>query len=175
MVLMAIALAASVAATNADVKAEASAKTNRVAKITAASTYYDSKEGVAFFSGRVFVDDEEYQLHADKAYVFMDKAGTNALKRIVAIGGVAMTNDTKRAYGVKASYYRDSGMIVLYGDETQPAEVRDEKEDPPQVVTGSKIKFWTGSEQVLVEGATISAPVGGKGGIDSLKKSIGGK
>ena len=70
-------------------------KAKRPAKITSASTYYDRKEGVAIFSGRVHVDDEEYQLHAEKAYVFMD--GTNELKRIVALGNVAMTNEWLRA------------------------------------------------------------------------------
>ena len=149
----------------------AAVKTNRIAKITAASTYYDSKEGMVYFSGNVFVDDKEYQLHADRAYVFMDKGGTNELKRIVALGNVAMTNDTKRAYGVKASYYRDAGMVVLYGDNTRSAEVRDEKENPPQVVEGSKIKFWINSEQVEVTGAKISAPVSG-GGIPGIQNSL---
>ena len=148
--------------------------TNRIAKITAAKTYYDSKDGVAFFSGHVYVDDAEYQVHADSAYVFMDKTGTNDLKRIVAVGNVAITNDTKRAYGAKMSYYRDSGMIVLYAPEDGLCEVRDEKEDPPQSVKGTKIKFWTGSDQVEVTGANISAPVSG-GGVDGLKQAIGGK
>lgn len=159
------------ASTNA---VEAVAKTNRIARITAASTYYDSKDGVAFFSGHVYVDDEEYQLHADRAYVFMNKDGTNDLKRIVALGNVALTNGTKMAYGAKVSYHRDSGMVVLYGDEAVAAEVRDEKDNPPQVVVGDKIKFWTDSQQVLVEKARISAPVTGAG-MNSLKNSIGGK
>ena len=126
-------------------------------KITSASTYYDRKEGFAYFSGGVFVSDKDYQLHADRAYVFMD--GTNELKRLVAIGNVAMTNETKRAYGVKASYYRQSGMVVLYGDANRPAEVRDEAKFDDQVVKGSKIKFWIDKEQVEVIKADISAPV----------------
>ena len=155
--------------------AKTAAKTaaNRVAKITSAKTYYDSKDGVAFFSGHVFVDDEQYKLHADSAYVFMDKSGTNELKRIVAVGNVAVTNETRRAYGAKMSYYRDSGMIVLYAPENGLCEVRDEKEDPPQSVTGTKIKFWLGSDQVEVTGATISAPISG-GGMKDLKQAIGG-
>lgn len=131
--------------------------TGRMAKITSKTTYYDRKEGFAVFDGRVHVDDERYQLHAEKAYVFMD--GTNELKRLVAIGNVAMTNETKRAYGVKASYYRQSGMVVLYGDANRPAEVRDEAKFDDQVVKGSKIKFWIDKEQVEVIKADISAPV----------------
>ena len=135
-------------------------------KITSASTYYDRKEGFAYFSGHVFVDDERYKLHADRAYVFMD--GTNELHRIVAIGNVAMTNDTKRAYGAKASYYRDPGMVVLYSGDGRTAEVRDETPKGPQVVRGKKIKFWTASEQVEVLEAELSAPSGG-GGLGGIK------
>ena len=146
----------------------AATATQGSAKITSASTYYDRKEGFAYFSGNVFVDDGKYQLHADRAYVFMD--GTNELNRIVAIGGVAMTNESRRAYGAKASYYRKTGMVVLYGDEKAPAEVRNESngEEEDQVVKGSTIKFWIDSEQVEVVDARISAPVSGD--IGDLKK-----
>ena len=139
--------------------------TNEPARITSRSTYYDRKEGFAVFSGRVHVDDEQYQMHANKAYVFFE--GTNDLKRIVAVGGVALTNGTRRAYGGKASYYRQSGMVVLYSDGKVPAEVRDEGENKQQVVKGAKIKFWIDAEQVEVLDARISAPAAG--GIGDLK------
>ena len=184
LILSGICLAAAVVATNsADVVAtgpcdavESPAKSNRVAKITAASTYYDSKEGVAYFAGNVCVDDEEYQLHADRAYVFMDRTGTNDLKRIVAIGNVALTNDTKRAYGGKAAYYREAGMVVLYAPTNgcRYCEVRDEKTDPPQSVKGEKIKFWIGSEQIQVEKAVINAPVTGAD-VQGFESLTGGK
>ena len=142
------------------------------ARITSASTYYDRKEGYAYFSGNVSVDDGRYQLHADRAYVFMD--GTNDLKRIVAIGGVAMTNENRRAYGAKASYYRDPGMVVLYGGDGEPAEVREEHPEGPRVVKGRKIKFWTGSEQVEVMEAEMSTPSkGGLGDLKGLKGKVG--
>jgi lipopolysaccharide assembly outer membrane protein LptD (OstA) len=70
-------------------KKDASAKPKRPARITSRSTYYDRKDGVAVFSGSVYVDDEQYQMYADKAYVFT--VGTNELHRIVAIGNVALT------------------------------------------------------------------------------------
>lgn len=140
----------------------------RQAKVTAANTYYDRKEGVAVFTGRVFVDDEEYQLHADKAYVFMDT--TEGLDRIVATGNVAMTNGTKRAYGAKVSYHRKNGMVVLYSGDGITAEVRDEEKKDHQSVKGSKIKFWINSEQVEVINAEISAPVD----LSNMKKT-GGK
>ena len=147
----------------------AATATQGSAKITSASTYYDRKEGFAYFSGNVFVDDGKYQLHADRAYVFMD--GTNELNRIVAIGGVAMTNESRRAYGAKASYYRDPGMVVLYAGDGVPAEVREEHPDGPRIVRGKKIKLWTGSEQVEVLEAEISSP--NRNGLGDLKGKIG--
>lgn len=152
----------------ADVKKERKA-TSRPARITSATTYYDRKEGIVFFNKNVFVDDEQYQLHADKAYVFM--SGTNDVRRIVAIGNVAMTNDTKRAYGAKVSYYKEGGMVVLYSGNGIAAEVRDESKAEDQVVRGRKIKFWIDSEQVEVIDADITAPTSGFGK-DGLKKAI---
>lgn len=137
----------------------ANVRTGRPAHITSATTYYDRKEGVIFFDKNVYVDDEQYQLHADRAYVFI--SGTNDLRRIVAVGNVSLTNDLRRAYGTKVSYYKEGGMVVLYGNAERPAEVRDETKSEPQVVKGSKIKFWINSEQVEVIDADISAPVSG--------------
>jgi len=131
-------------------------------KISSVSTFYDRKEGYAVFTGKVHVNDSEYQLHADKAFVFMDS--TNSLKRLVAMGGVAITNGAKRAYGVKASYYKSTGMVVLYGDSKAPAQVRDESKVEDQVVFGEKIKFWTGSEQIEVIKPVILGTSNGGGG-----------
>ena len=144
---------------------------SRRAKITSDMTHYDRKEGMAVFTGHVFVDDEQYQMHADKAYVFMTE--TNTLKRIVAIGHVALTNDLKCATGAKASYYKEGGMVVLYGGDGVNAEVSDASKGPDQKQTlrGAKIKFWIDSEQVEVLDATIVAPVSsaGSAGLGGLR------
>lgn len=140
-------------------------RVSRPARITSKTTYYDRKEGVAILTGNVHVDDEKYQLHADKAYVFT--SGTNDLERIVAIGNIALTNENKRAYGSKVTYYRNRGMVVLHSGEGRPAEVREVKKDGDQIVRGRKIKFWVDSEQVEVVEADITAPMSLGG--DSLK------
>jgi lipopolysaccharide transport protein LptA len=142
----------------------------RKAKITSRSTYYDRKEGIGVFSGDVYVDDEDYQMHADKVYLFVK--GTNELERIVAIGNVAMTNGTKRAYGAKVSYYRDPGLVVLYSGDGISAEVRDVAKEGDQVVRGKKIRFWTDAEQVEVLEAEITAPSESASG-GGLKKVLG--
>ena len=138
-------------------------------RITAGSTYYDRKEGFAYFSGKVTVEDPRYQLHADRAFVYMGE--TNDLRRIVALGGVAITNETKRAYGAKASYYRDTGMVVLYAGDETAAEVRDETPDGSQVVRGKRIRFWTTARQVEVIEADITAP--SKGGMEAARGMFG--
>lgn len=141
----------------------------RMARITSDMTHYDRKEGMAVFTGHVYVDDEQYQMHADKAYVFTTE--TNSLKRIVAIGHVALTNEARRAYGEKASYYKEGGMVVLYGGNGVNAEIIDESKGQKQSLRGSKIKFWINSEQVEVLDATIVAPASrgaGLGGAASL-------
>lgn len=144
--------------------------TGRPARITSATTYYDRKEGIVLFDSNVHVDDEQYQMWADRAYVFTE--GTNDLRRIVAIGHVALTNEARRAYGVKASYYRNGGMVVLYGNDERPAEVRDESKADDQVVKGRKIKFWIDSEQVEVLEADITTPTSGVGN-GGFKKALG--
>lgn len=137
------------------------------ARITSRSTYYDRKEGVAHFSGDVFVDDKDYKLHADSAFVFLGTGGTNELSRIVALGHIALTNESRRAYGTKVSYYRQPGLVVLHGDAKTPAEVCEETPDGVRKVVGKKIKFWIGSEQVEVVEAVITAPT--RGEIGDLK------
>ena len=149
--------------------AAATAVAGGTAKITAGSAYYDRKEGFAYFSGKVFVEDATYSIHADRAYVFMN--GTNDLKRIVAIGNVAMTNENKRAYGAKASYYRAPGMVVLTAPDGGYAEVREEKPEGPQIVRGRKIKFWTETKQVEVIDANITAPT--KNVMGGMKNTLG--
>ena len=142
--------------------------TNVTTRITAGSTYYDRKEGFVYFNGNVAVVDPQYQLHADRAFVYM--GGTNDLKRIVALGHVAITNETKRAYGVKASYYRDTGMVVLYSGEGRVAEVRDETPEGDRIVRGKKIKFWTGTRQVEVLEAVFDVP--SQGGLGDIKNAF---
>ena len=133
--------------------------TNATVRITAGSTYYDRKEGFVLFKGNVAVIDPQYQLHADRAFVYTGE--TNDLRKIVALGHVAITNETKRAYGARASYYRGSGMVVLHSGDGITAEVRDETPDGDRVVRGRKIKFWTGTRQVEVVEAEITSPTTG--------------
>ena len=126
-------------------------RVKRPAKVTSASTYYDRKEGIAVFTGKVHVDDEEYQMHADKAFLFL--SGTNDLKRIVAIGNVAITNDTRVGGCAMAKFWKRSSEIEMFGDgRSLLARMTDEQGNDLQ---GSRIRFWLDSEQVDVENPEI--------------------
>lgn len=184
----------------------------RPAKITSDTTVYNRKEGIASFEGHVHVDDEQYQMHADRVFLFFDidkdsnstnavrrSKGTNDVhhvakgtndvhkaakgtgdmrraagdvRRIVAIGHVAMTNDAHRAYGAKATYSKKNGLVVLYSGDGITAEVRDESKAQPQIVRGKRIRFWIDSEQVEVDEADLTG-AGPSGGVGTLKKALG--
>ena len=194
--------------------------TGRPAKITSDTTVYNRKEGVASFEGHVHVDDEQYQMHADRVFLFFEvdadatngvrrakgtndvhraakgtndvdrvakgtndvhKAGKGTddmrraagdVRRVVAIGHVAMTNDAHRAYGAKATYSKKNGLVVLYSGDGITAEVRDESKAQPQIVRGKRIRFWIDSEQVEVDEADLTG-AGPSGGVGTLKKALG--
>ena len=174
--------------------------TGRPAKITSDTTVYNRKEGIASFEGHVHVDDEQYQMHADRVFLFfdVDKDSTNGVhrakgtndvhkaakgtddmrraagdvRRVVAIGNVAMTNDAHRAYGAKATYSKKNGLVVLYSGDGITAEVRDESKAQPQIVRGKRIRFWIDSEQVEVDEADLTGAAP-SGGAASLKKALG--
>ncbi len=133
---------------------------DKTVKIDAPSAYYDKKEGFVAFRGGVSFADGEYQLHSDRVFVFTD--ASNSVRRVVALENVAVTNGPKRAYGVKASYYKQTGMVVLYGNAETPAIVRDESRVDDQEIVGEKLKFWVNSKQVEVLKAHIKSPVQGK-------------
>lgn len=143
----------------------------RSVKITSGRTDYDRKQGVIMFDENVFVDDAEYQMHADQLYVFLD--GTNDLKRIVAIGHVAITNDLRAGTCAKATYTKATQKIVMYGDgDGTVARLADNGKRRSEV-EGRKITFWIDSEQVEVEGSTVTLDAGGFGGKDGAKKLLG--
>ena len=134
---------------------DATARTGRDAVITSERTDYDRKEGIILFDRNVFVDDEQYQMHADRLFVFLD--GTNDLKRIVAIGNVSITNEARTASCSRAVFTKAASKIVMYGDENSYARL----EDPSQrggVAEGKKITFWLDAEQVSVEESAVRLP-----------------
>ena len=142
---------------------------NGTTRITASRATYDRKEGLACFGGGVTVTDPQYVLHADRAFVYTGE--TNDLKKIVALGNVAITNENRRAYGARATYFRSSGAVILSSGSNVVAEVREVGPDGDRILRGKKIKFWTGSQQVEVLEASITAPANGSA--DGIKGMFG--
>lgn len=132
--------------------------TGRPAVITADRTDYDRKEGVILFDRNVAVDDEQYQMHAERLFVFLD--GTNDMKRLVALGNVAITNEDKSAWCAKAVYTKAASRIVMYGDERNPAWLRDAGGKPGDAseVRGLRITYWIDSGLATVEKSVITLP-----------------
>ena len=143
----------------------------RDAVITADRTDYDRKEGVVLFDRNVHVDDAQYQMHTDRLFLFLD--GTNDLKRLVAIGNVAITNENRRAYCARATFNKKLGRIVMYSSDEITASLSEEGKKGSEV-KGEKITFWIDSEQVEVDNPVITMPGGfGGDGKDGLKKALG--
>ena len=148
----------------ADKAEKAKKKTGRDAVITAERTDYDRKEGVVLFDRNVYVDDEQYQLHADRLFLFLD--GTNDLKRLVALGSVSITNEEKNASCARAVFVKKLSKIVMYGEEGAPARLYQGGKKGGNTVMGERITFWLNSEQVEIERPVVTIPGGSFGGGD---------
>ncbi len=154
------------------VKKDKKADKDRKVKITSVRTDYDRREGVIMFDRNVFVDDPEYKLHADRVYVFLD--GTNDLKRIVAIGNVAVTNELRSGTCAKATYSKASSKLVMYWDsETGKLARLEDNGKKRGELMGRKITFWTDTEQVEVEGSQITVDADGTDSASAAKKFLG--
>lgn len=144
----------------------------RNVKVTSDRSTYLRKEGVLVFDGNVFVDDVEFKMHADEVTLFL--GGTNELKRIVAIGNVAVTNELRSGTCAKATYNKALSRVILYGDEAKgiTARLNDNGKRKSQV-EGRKITFWIDTEQVEVDGSVITVDVGNGDMKDSAKRFLG--
>jgi len=151
--------AETIAATNAP------ASTAKTVMITAERADYDRRDGVIFFDENVYIEDPDFNMHADKLHVFVDEL--NQLKRIVVTGNVAITNEAKSGACNRATYDKKLHRVIMFGAPGQPARLVDDSKKR-SVVEGAKITFWTDSEQVEVDRPTIKLdgglPAGDIGG-----------
>ena len=144
----------------------------RTVKVTSDRATYLRKDGVLAFEGHVFVDDVEFKMHAREVNIFLE--GTNELKRVVAVGDVAVTNGLRYGSCAKASYNKAYSKVVLYGDEAKgiPAKLTDAGKRRSEV-EGRKITFWVDTEQVEVEGSVVTVEAGNLGGKGEAKRLLG--
>ena len=121
-------------------------------RITSVSGDFDRQSGVAMFENDVLVDySEGYKLRSDKLYVFMK--GSNTLSRIVALGNVALTNETRVGVCGAAIFWHTTKKIEMYSKGELTATLDDLESGDS--VAGDKITFWLDTEQVFVEKSKI--------------------
>lgn len=133
-----------------------------VTTLTSVRADYDRREGVVMFEDRVYLDNPEYKFAADRLFAFL--RGTNELKRVVAIGNVAVTNGSNCGSCDRAVYVRSRAKVTMYASsDGRPAALEDSsKEKERNRLEGDKISFWIDSEQVEVENSRITVDSGGK-------------
>ena len=135
------------------------------ARITSRSADLDRREGVVMFEGDVVVRySNDCIMCADRLYMFL--AGTNELSRVVALGNVSITNETRTGTCAMATFRRKKSEIEMFGDGKESfARLVDSGEDSG-ALEGTRIRFWLDTEQVEVENSRISAEQ--KGGMSFL-------
>lgn len=130
----------------------AAASKAKWARITSERADFDRNEGVALFEGGVAVDyGDAYRMCADRVYVFF--AGSNEFDRVVATGGVVVTNETRSGSCETVVFRRREGEVEMIGsDGGAPARLASSETDE---VSGRRIRFWLDAEQVEVSDAEI--------------------
>ena len=135
------------------------------ARITSRAADLDRKEGVVMFEGDVVVRySNDCTMCADRLYIFL--AGTNELSRVVALGNVSITNETRTGTCAMATFRRKKSEIEMFGDGKDALARLVERGDDAGALEGTRIRFWLDTEQVEVENSRISAEQ--KGGTSFL-------
>ena len=124
------------------------------ARITSRSADLDRKEGVVMFEGDVVVRySNDCTMCADRLYMVL--AGSNELSRVVALGNVSITNETRTGTCAMATYRRRKSEIEMFGDgKSVPARLTERGDDASEI-EGARIRFWLDAEQVEVEDSSI--------------------
>ena len=122
--------------------------------VTSRTSDFDRKEGVVMFEGDVTVRySGDYTMCADRLYMFL--AGSNELNRVVAVGNVSISNETRVGTCALARYGRKRGEIEMFGDGTNVLARLVDSGDSAGALEGSRIKFWLDAEQVEVDDSRI--------------------
>ena len=134
------------------------------ARIRSRTADFDRKAGVVMFEGDVDVRySDDYSMNADQLFMFL--AGSNELSRVVAVGNVVISNDTRVGTCAMATFRRRKSEIEMFWDgKSVPAKLVERGEDASEL-EGARIKFWLDSEQVKVENSKIRVETGGKAAI----------
>ena len=125
------------------------------ATIRSRTSDFDRKEGVVLFEGDVFVTySDDYSMQSDQLYMFLSKS--NEMSRVVAVGNVTISNETRTGTCALATYRRRKNEIEMRGNAAGELARLVEKGNESSALEGTRIRFWLDSEQVEVEDSRIS-------------------
>ena len=106
------------------------------------------------FEGDVVVTySKDYTMCADRLFMFLSKS--NELSRVVALGHVSITNETRTGTCAMATYRRRKSEIEMFGDGKSVLARLTESGDDASEIRGECIRFWLDAEQVEVENSSI--------------------
>ena len=132
----------------------ADAQDVKSASIRSRTSDFDRKEGVVMFEGDVMVRySENYTMCSDRLFMFLSKS--NELSRVVALGNVSITNETRTGTCAMATYRRRKSEIEMFGDGKAVLARLTESGDDASEIRGERIRFWLDAEQVEVENSSI--------------------
>ena len=124
---------------------------------------YDHKAGVAMFDGDVELHGREgknhYVLKCGQAFAFI--SGTNELRRVVALGGVYVKSGDREGSCDRAVFVSRESKVVMYGDGAGTLAKLADNSRRQSAVEGSRITFWTDSEQVEVVESRVTVDTNG--------------
>jgi lipopolysaccharide export system protein LptA len=125
---------------------EAKPKVKGPITITSESLTADNKEHTALFERNVIAKTTDMTIYADWMLVFYEEQGGDVTK-IEAKGDVRVYRDTKVITSKEAVYFADEEKVVFTGS---PQAV-----DGENVVTGSKIVYYTKDDRSFVENSKV--------------------
>jgi len=121
----------------------------KVYKVEADRLLYKRADLRARYEGNVRVSTEDLIVDAPFVDFVFAAADQNQLQKIVAWGGVEITQGDRSAQGDQAVYFPIEGKVVLTGD---PAQVVESNKD---TVTGRQLIFFIGDERFLIENPSV--------------------
>ena len=114
--------------------------------VTSETLTADNKEHTALFEKNVVAKTSDMTIHADWMLVYYKEQGGDVTK-IEAKGNVRVYREAKVITSKEAVYFADEEKVVFTGD---PRAV-----DGENVVTGSKITYFTKDDRSLVENSRV--------------------
>ena len=129
--------------------------TNSHMRVRSRTSDIDRKAGVVMLEGDVFVEHSDgYSMTADTVFLFM--TADNALSRVVASGGVVLSNGTRVASCPLAVYRRRRREVEMFSDGKGAFARLEEGGAEKRELEGRRIRFWLDSEQVEVDEPRIT-------------------